>query len=151
MSFFRSSEPIVLGPDEGAHLEVLGDLITLLVSAEQTGGAFTVLSETSPPGGGTPLHTHRGEDEALYVLEGEYEIKCGGRTVRAGPGSFVFAPRDVPHQLTNVGTGASKILGIVSPGGFEGFWREISELPVPPAMEEILAIATKYRLEIHAP
>jgi uncharacterized cupin superfamily protein len=36
------------------------------------------------------LHTHHKEDEALYVLEGEYEIPCGDQTVRAKPGSFVF-------------------------------------------------------------
>ena len=77
MSFFRANQPVVLGPGEGTHLDVLGDLITLLVSGNQTNGAFTVLSQTSPPGGGTPLHTHHNEDEALYVLQGEYEIQCG--------------------------------------------------------------------------
>src|ERR1051326_5506019 len=90
MSFFRANQPVVIAPGEGTHLEVLGDLITLLVSGKQTNGAFTVLSQTSPPGGGTPLHTHHNEDEALYVLNGEYEIQCGDRTVRAGAGAFVF-------------------------------------------------------------
>jgi mannose-6-phosphate isomerase-like protein (cupin superfamily) len=150
MSFFGRGQPMVLGPDEGTHLNVLGELITLMVSGQQTGGAFTVLAETSPPGGGTPLHTHHGEDEALYILEGEYEIKCGEHTVRAGPRSFVFAPRDIPHQLTNVSSGPSKILGIISPAGFEGLWLEISRLQSPPAIEKIHEIAAKYRLEIHA-
>jgi quercetin dioxygenase-like cupin family protein len=104
MSFFRANQPVVLGPGEGTHLDVLGDLITLLVSGNQTNGAFTVLSETSPPGGGTPLHTHHNEDEALYVLQGEYEIQCGEQTVRARAGAFVFAPREIPHKLTNVST-----------------------------------------------
>jgi hypothetical protein len=63
MSFFRANQPVVLAPGEGSHLDVLGDLITLLVSGEPTNGAFTVLSETSPPGGGTPLHTHYKEAE----------------------------------------------------------------------------------------
>jgi quercetin dioxygenase-like cupin family protein len=151
MSFFRATQPVVLAPGEGTHLDVLGDLITLLVSGTQTNGAFTVLSETSLTGGGTPLHTHHKEDEALYVLEGEYEIQCGEQTVRAGAGSFVFAPRGIPHQLTHVSTGPSRVLGIVSPAGFEGFWEEVSRLPPPPALEKILAIAKQYELEIHAP
>lgn len=46
MSFFRANQPVVLAPGEGTHLDVLGDLITLLVSGKQTNGAFTVLSET---------------------------------------------------------------------------------------------------------
>jgi quercetin dioxygenase-like cupin family protein len=151
MSFFGSTQPVVLSRGEGTHLDVLGETITLLVSGQQTNGAFTVLSGTSPPGGGTPLHQHHNEDEALYVLEGEYAIQCGARTVRAGPGSFVFAPRDVPHKLTNMSTGPSTHLGIISPAGFERFFQEISQLPRPPAVEQIVAIAAKYRLDILAP
>jgi quercetin dioxygenase-like cupin family protein len=151
MSFFGATQPVVLSRGEGTHLDVLGETIRLLVSGQQTNGAFTVLSGTSPPGGGTPLHKHHNEDEALYVLEGEYAIQCGAQTVRAGPGSFVFAPREIPHKLTNVSTGPSTHLGIVSPAGFEGFFEEISQLPPPPAVEKIKAIAAKYRLEILAP
>ena len=150
MSFFRADQPVVLAPGEGTHLDVLGELLTLMVSGGQTGGAFTVLTETSPPGGGTPLHTHHREDEALYILEGEYEIQCGEQTLRAGPGAFVFAPRNIPHKLTNVSAGPSRLLGVVSPAGFEGFWEEISQIS-PPDMEKIMAIAEKYELEIHAP
>ena len=148
MSFFRGNHTVVLGPGEGTHLDVLGDLITLLVSGKETNGAFTVLSQTSPPGGGTPLHTHHKEDEALYVLEGEYEIQCGDRTVRAGPGSFVFAPREIPHKLTNVSSGPSTVLGIVSPAGVEGFWEEVSQLPLPPDMDAVLAIAKKFNVHM---
>jgi mannose-6-phosphate isomerase-like protein (cupin superfamily) len=83
-------------------------------------------------------------------IAGQYEIQCGDRTVRAGPGSFVFAPREIPHKLTNVSTGPSIVLGIVSPAGFEGFWEEISRL-APPEIDKIMAIAKKYGLEIHAP
>lgn len=151
MSFFRANQPVILAPGEGTNLDVLGDLLTLLVSGKQTNGAFTVLSETSPPGGGTPLHTHHKEDEAMYVLEGEYEIECGDKRVRAGAGSFVFAPRDIPHKLTNVNSGSSRVLVFVSPAGFEGFWEEISQLAPPPDIEKIMAIAKKYELEIHAP
>src|SRR5260370_32259797 len=151
MYFFGSNQSVVLHPGEGAHLDVLGDVITLLVSGKQTSGAFTVISQTSPPGGGTPLHTHHNEDEAVYVLAGEYEIQCGDQTLRAVPGSFVFAPREIPHKLTNMSAGPSTILGIVSPAGFEGFWEEISQLPPPPDIDQIMAIAKKYRLEIHAP
>lgn len=151
MSFFGVSQPVVLGRGEGTHLDVLGETMTLLASAQQTNGAFTVLSGTSPPGGGTPLHKHHNEDEAFYVLEGEYAIQCGARTVRAGPGSFVFAPREVPHKLTNVSTGPSTHLAIVSPAGFEKFFEELSQLPKPPEVAQLVELAARYRLEILAP
>src|SRR5258708_35940687 len=97
MSFFRTNQPVVLHPGEGTHLDVLGDLITLLVSGKQTSGAFTVISQTSPPGGGTPLHTHHNEDEALYVLAGEYAIQCGDQPLRAVAGSIVFARLEIRY------------------------------------------------------
>lgn len=53
--------------------------------------------------------------------------------------------------LTNVSTGPSTVLGIVSPAGFEGFWEEVGQLVPPPDIDEIMAVATKYELEIHAP
>jgi hypothetical protein len=45
----------------------------------------------------------------------------------------------------------STVLGIVSPAGFEGFWEEVSQLPPPPDIDKIMAIAKMYGLEIHAP
>ncbi len=150
MSFLIASHPVVLAPGEGTHLDVLGNVITLLVSREQTKGAFSVMIQTTPPGGGTPLHTHHREDEALYVLEGEYEIQYGEKTVRAGAGSFVFAPREIPHRFTNVSAGQSRMLGFISPAGFEGFFEELSKLAPPPGMDKILALAKEYEVEIHA-
>jgi quercetin dioxygenase-like cupin family protein len=151
MSFFRMDQAVLLGPGEGTHMDVLGEAITLLLSGRQTSGAFTILSETSPPGGGTPLHTHHNEDEALYVVAGEYEIQCGDRTSRVSAGSFVFAPREIPHRLRNVNGGPSTMLGVISPAGFEGFWEEVSKLTPAPEVAAILAIAAKYKVEILAP
>ena len=97
MSFFSAGEtvPRVLGPDEGTVLEVLGELITIKAAGQDTGGAYTVIQEASPPQGGPPLHLHHWEDEAFYVLEGEYEIqmvmrKSKPRLVRSSspPGRF---------------------------------------------------------------
>lgn len=151
MSFFALTPPVVLGPGQGTHLDVLGNAITLLVSGEQTHGAFAVITSSSPPGTGTPLHTHHDEDEALFVLEGAYDVQCGEETFRAEPGAFVFAPRGIPHKLTNASDGRSTHLGLVSPAGFEGFFEEISRLPPPPTPERIMALAAKYHLEIVGP
>ncbi|MGO9022173.1 MAG: cupin domain-containing protein [Syntrophobacteraceae bacterium] len=67
-------------------------MITLLVSRKQTKGAFSMLTQTTLPGDGTPLHTHHREDEALYILEGEYEIQNGDKTVRARADLFPSPP-----------------------------------------------------------
>ena len=70
MSFFPTGDrlPIVLQPDEGKLLDVLGEIITVKVAGEDTGEEYTILHEVSPPQGGPPLHLHHREDEAFYVL-----------------------------------------------------------------------------------
>ncbi|HUO12597.1 MAG TPA: cupin domain-containing protein [Caulobacteraceae bacterium] len=151
MSFPAASQAVVVQPGEGRSLDVLGELITVLATGRETNGAFTLITEVSPPGGGTPLHTHANEDEAFFVLSGAYEVKCGDQTVQAPAGAFVFAPRGVPHQLTNTGDGPAVILGLVSPPGFERFWVELSELPQPSDMREVRRIADERQLTLHLP
>jgi uncharacterized cupin superfamily protein len=71
-------------------------------------GADVVLAEWRDPGGGTdpptyiaPLHTHRSDDEAWYVLEGTLDFRLGEDTVEAQPGGAVVAPRGTPHTYWN--------------------------------------------------
>ena len=71
-------------------------------TAEDTRGAYSLAIETTPPHSGLPLHIHHREDEAMYILEGEYEIQCGDRTIRATKGTFVFLPRGIPNRFENV-------------------------------------------------
>jgi len=152
MSFFPTGDrlPIVLQPDEGKLLDVLGEIITVKVAGEDTGGEYTILHEVSPPQGGPPLHLHHREDEAFYVLEGEYEVRCGENKIRATPGSFILAPREIPHTFRNIGSGPSKVLVIATPAGIEKFFEELSELAKqgPPDIEKVKEIAERYEIEL---
>lgn len=148
-----------VAPDEGKALWVVGDLITLKVVGENTDGACTLLEEISPPQGGPPPHIHNHEDEVLYVLEGDIEFLLGDRTIPATVGDVFYGPRGIPHTFKNVGTTPSKVLGVITPGGFEGFFEEVGEPATdpssppsgPPDMEKIMAAAAKYGLEILPP
>ncbi len=64
----------------------------------------------------------------MYILEGEYEIQCGERVFNAGPGTFVFLPRDTPNRYKNLNDTPSKFLQIFCPGGFEAVVRDTSEI-----------------------
>jgi len=75
--------------------------------------------------GGPPRHTHSREDESFYVLTGTLEVECGKDRFRAGPGSFVFLPRNLPHVFWSVGGPATALL-IVSPGGLDEYFAELS-------------------------
>jgi len=130
-----------------------GQRSTVKVRGEDTGGAYTVLQVASPPAGGPPLHCHHREDEALYVLEGEYEVQCGDRTVRATAGAFIFAPRGIPHAFRNVSAGPSQILIIASPAGIEKFFEDVSALAQggPPDIATVQAIAARYDIDLMLP
>jgi mannose-6-phosphate isomerase-like protein (cupin superfamily) len=72
----------------------------LLATAEQTGGAFGLIEHVIIPAGedsASPWHVHHAEDEAFYVVEGQMTFLCGEQKVEAGPGTFVYGPREIPH------------------------------------------------------
>jgi mannose-6-phosphate isomerase-like protein (cupin superfamily) len=116
----------VLRPGEGSQFSVFGSALTYMATAEDTRGAFSLALETTSPHSGFPLHVQRREDEAMYILEGEYEIECGDQVFRAGAGTFVFLPKDIPNRYQNLGNTPAKFLYITSPGGFEQLVQEIN-------------------------
>jgi mannose-6-phosphate isomerase-like protein (cupin superfamily) len=118
-----SNEPItrgyVVGPGEG----VPGQGPDVKASGRSTGGSLTVIEATID--GGPPRHTHTREDESFYVLTGTLDVECGNDRFRAGPGSFVFLPRNVPHVFRSAGGPATALL-IVTPGGLDDYFAELS-------------------------
>ncbi|HEY7267269.1 MAG TPA: cupin domain-containing protein [Solirubrobacterales bacterium] len=105
----------------------LGEVTMVIrVSAGDSGGAMTVLEEV-PPMVDTPLHVHSREDELFYIVEGEHIITVGNEERRLGPGDALFAPRGVPHAQRRVEPGVGRELIVLTPGGFEEFFRELAE------------------------
>ena len=100
--------------------------VVIKVSAEDSGGAMTVLEEV-PPMVDTPLHVHSHEDELFYVVEGEHIVRRGDEEFRLGPGEAVFCPRGVPHSQRRVDSGVGRELIVFTPGGFEQFFRDLAE------------------------
>lgn len=116
---------LALDRDEGERL-VFGELTILVrIGSEASGGAFTLFEEV-PPLADTPLHVHRDEDEVFYVLEGEHVIRVGDEEHRVGPGGVVFAPRGIPHAQRRLVPGEGRELVLTTPGGLEGFFRELA-------------------------
>ena len=119
----------VLGPGEG--VPGAGDP-ALKASEPSTGGTLTLFE--SDTDGGAPRHVHSREDECFYVLEGVISVECGDETFEAGPRSFVFLPRAIPHAWDVVGDRAT-VLIITVPAGFEEFMRELHEAEGPARLE----------------
>jgi quercetin dioxygenase-like cupin family protein len=142
----------------GRALWVCGELVTFKVRGKQTGGAYSLFEVATRPGGGQPPHVQHWEDEAVYVLEGEYEFYVEGDATIANPGSLVFVPRGRLHAYTNVGNEPGRVLAVHTPGGpHERFFEEIGgrgDVSGPtvggaPAAFGVLAeVAARYGIEI---
>jgi quercetin dioxygenase-like cupin family protein len=88
-------------------------------AADATGNAFGLVETSIPPGHSTPLHVHREEDEAFYVLSGSVDFVCGDERSRSTAGAFVYLPRDIPHSFIGVGDEPARVLVLVVPAGLE--------------------------------
>jgi quercetin dioxygenase-like cupin family protein len=132
-----------------APIYFLGLPTILRATADKTNGAFGLVENVMPPGFASPYHVHRLEDEAFYVVEGEMAFVCGGQWTMAGPGTFVFGPRNIPHGFKVLGVAPARLLLLCVPGGFTQFVVEMSEpTSAPPDMAKLMAVASKYSIEI---
>jgi quercetin dioxygenase-like cupin family protein len=93
-----------------------------------TSGAYTVAEYRVEAGRLVPPHTHAREQEVSYVLDGEIGLRIGDGELTATPGSCVIKPAAVPHTFWNLGPGPARVLDIISPGGLEGYFRELAGL-----------------------
>jgi mannose-6-phosphate isomerase-like protein (cupin superfamily) len=115
----RAPAAVVVVPAAGETRRVLGELVTVKVLADQTGGAYTLLEVQSEPGAGAPPHRQLYEDEAWFVLEGTYVLAIGSEQVELGSGGYAFVPRGTVHARRNSGGAPARLLVIISPGGIQ--------------------------------
>lgn len=129
--------------------------ISVLASADSTNGLLGAVEVTGPGGAAPPLHVHRREDEAFYVVEGDYTIFVGEDRIPGAPGTWVWGPRDVPHGY-QVHSPHGRHLSLMMPAGFEAFFEEVADLATPSAdprqaMGGIAAVAARYGVEFLDP
>ena len=147
----QTLQPHVSTPEE-PPIFFLGLPTILRATAQTTNGAFGLVEQVMPPGFESPYHTHQLEDEAFYLLEGEMAFVCDGNWTMAGPGTYVFGPRNLPHGFKVLGDTPARMLLLCTPGGFADFVVEMSEpTPAPPDMAKLMAVAAKYRVDILGP
>ena len=127
--------------------------VRIIAGADATNRSFSVVESTDPPGTGAPLHVHHGEAEAFYILEGTIELTCGTRTVKAGQGDFVYAPKDVAHKYVVVSQTPARVLLLFSRPGFEKVFAEggapLDRPPAnPPSPDAFKRLVEKYDMEL---
>jgi mannose-6-phosphate isomerase-like protein (cupin superfamily) len=141
----------ILGPSDGESVSLFALGVRFMIDGETTGGAFSLVEHPMPPRSlGSPVHTHRKEDEYSYVLEGRVGVMLGDDIVEAGPGDLVFKPRGIPHAFWNAGDEPARLLELISPAGFENYFRKLAPLLAAPERDEdaIAEVVGRYELEI---
>ncbi len=145
--FDASQGPRKLGPADGEYTDLAALGVRFMVWTEESGGGFSLVEHPIPPRTlCAPLHRHSREDEYSFVLEGRMGALLGDDVIYADAGELAFKPRDQWHTFWNAGDGPCRILEIISPGGFEHYFREAGALE-DPKPEQMAEIATRYGIE----
>jgi quercetin dioxygenase-like cupin family protein len=148
----QSTRHPVIASEEGERVSLGGAEVIFKVDGEMTGGAFSICETTAEPGRLIPPHLHETEDEYSYVIEGRIGVLIGEDEHLARAGSWVIKPRGIPHTYWNPGPDRARLIEIIAPSGFEGFFRDLSRLLSSNGPHDIAAIthtAGRYHHQFH--
>jgi mannose-6-phosphate isomerase-like protein (cupin superfamily) len=124
----------------------------LMLGGDRTGGRLSVLEHPLAARAlGSPIHTHRSEDEYSVVLEGVVGAQVGEQVIEAGPGAVLVKPRGVPHAFWNPTDQPARLLEIISPAGFEQYFAGLASIlagPGAPDAGQLAALADRYDLDV---
>ena len=136
-----SIEQLYLPPGEGETASLRGTELAFKATGEREGGGPTVIEFIAAPGFSTGDHVHSKIEEIFYVVDGEFNIRCGERSGRAGPGTFVRVAPGMAHGFGNPGSAPATLLLIISPAGVhEGYFRELAAILAKPGPPDPAAI-----------
>jgi quercetin dioxygenase-like cupin family protein len=132
---------LTISPTEGEQVQIGPGLgVVFKIEGHETGGAFSVVEHPIEPRTLVIPHVHEREDEFSYVLEGEIGARIGEQELTAGPGAYVLKPRGIPHTFWNPTDRPARVLEIISPAGFEMFFREWAAMLAAPGEPDIAAM-----------
>jgi quercetin dioxygenase-like cupin family protein len=135
----RPAEPPPVHPALGAAGETIewlgGARVRVVLPAAVCADRLSILELRAEAGYAAATHTHRREDEVFYVLDGTLTVWAGEERRTLVPGDRAFLPRDVSHGY-QVDAGPARVLNVCSPGGLDGFFREVAG---GAALEEVAA------------
>jgi mannose-6-phosphate isomerase-like protein (cupin superfamily) len=143
------TKPTIILPDEGDYNDFGGTGgVHWKIDGDDTGQRFSVVHHPIPPRVlMAPLHYHHNEDEYSFVLEGRMGALLGDDVVEAGPGTWVYKPRKQWHSFWNAGDTPCLIIEVISPAGFENYFREVAEV-WGGDIERVKEINDKYSIEM---
>jgi mannose-6-phosphate isomerase-like protein (cupin superfamily) len=121
--------PTVIPHEAGDRFSLGGFGIHWKIDGSESSGRFSIVHHPLAPRAlAAPLHRHHREDEYSYVLTGTLGALLGEEVVTAPPGTWVFKPRNQWHTFWNAGDVSCEIIEVISPSGFEDYFRELATI-----------------------
>jgi mannose-6-phosphate isomerase-like protein (cupin superfamily) len=121
------AKPRSIAAGEGTSFDFGGLGVHWKIDGQESDGRFSVVHHPLEPHAlAAPLHYHHREDEYSYVLDGKLGALLGDEVVIAEPGTWVFKPRGQWHTFWNAGDTPCHIIEVISPAGFEDYFREVA-------------------------
>ncbi len=158
MTVSNSAVLTVVQPGEGDSVSIPGFGAVFKLTSQTTGGLVAVVEHPFAVGLITAAHRHTNEDEHSLVIAGEIGFRSDDNEVVLGPGGYITKPRGQMHAMWNAGTEPGRIVEVITPGGgFENYFRELSELLMSGTgsnlhqTPEFAELATKYGLTYGSP
>jgi mannose-6-phosphate isomerase-like protein (cupin superfamily) len=143
---------VTVPADGGERVELGGLGIVWKIEGAEAGERFSVVHHPLAPRAlAAPLHKHSREDEYSYVLKGTLGALLGDDVVTAEPGTWVSKPRDQWHTFWNAGDTPCEIIEIISPAGFENFFRGLAEVYAGeggPDLADFAALCVRFGVEM---
>jgi quercetin dioxygenase-like cupin family protein len=143
----------VIQPGQGQARDLGSIGVDFKLWGSDTGEALSVVEHPFPVGALVPPHLHTREDEYSIVTQGEIGFRSGDREVVLAAGGYITKPRGELHSMWNAGQVPARMIEIISPAGFEHFFRELADLVSagPPEAGQVPALAERYGLEFGEP
>jgi quercetin dioxygenase-like cupin family protein len=146
------ANPYVLDPHEGASFDVGYTRLRVLLSGEDTNGAFALTEQPIEARAlAGPLHSHANEDGFIYVVSGRLGAQVDQTTVEVAPGGVVLVPRGVKHTFWNPTDSEAVALELFAPAGLERWFADLAESvsAAVPDIDAIIAAARRYGTELY--
>jgi mannose-6-phosphate isomerase-like protein (cupin superfamily) len=127
-----------------------GSVMAFKAIAAQTGGDFSLMERTLPPGGRRPLpHRHVNCSEAFWVLDGTVTFVLDGVEFEGRRDDFLLVPRGAGHTFGNAADEAARLLVLHAPA-MDAYFAELDALwsrETPPAPGEERSLMSRYGME----
>lgn len=139
--------PLAIPPEAGESFDFGGFGVRWKIAGPHADGRFAIVHHPLAPRAlAAPLHYHHNEDECSFVVSGTLGALLGDEVVIATSGTWVRKPRGQWHTFWNAAEEPCEIIEIISPAGFENYFREVAA--AWGHLDQFAEINQKYSLEM---